>query len=66
MLYLVNVKETQITPVVVEAVDEWDAMNKAKDGDGYIHESGSFHTLHDPTSWDVSEFSPRPLWEEWR
>lgn len=63
--YIVNVVEQKITPFVVEANDEWEAMLKAKDGEGYIHESGSVDLNLDPTAWEVSEFEPTYLWEQW-
>ena len=61
--YIVNVIEQKITPFVVEADDEWAAMEKAKEGDGYIHETGSFSLPLEPTSWEVYE--PIRVWEEW-
>jgi len=61
--FIVNVIERKITPFVVEADDEWGAMVKAKDGDGYIHEIGSFDFPVEPTTWEVYESVK--LWEEW-
>ena len=58
-----NVLEQKITPFVVEATDEWSAMEKAKDGDGYIHETGSYSLPLEPTAWEVYE--PARVWEEW-
>lgn len=58
--YVVNVVESRITPFVVEANDEWEAMIKAKDGQGYIHESGSIETLNDPTTWEVEPLNYYP------
>ena len=53
--YIVNVVEKRITPFVVEAESEWEAIEKASDGDGYIHQSGSFDLGLDPSSWEVEE-----------
>ena len=61
--FIVNVLEQKITPFVVEATDEWSAMEKAKDGDGYIHETGSYSLPLEPTAWEVYE--PARVWEEW-
>lgn len=58
--FIVNVVEQKVTPFIVEAEDEWDAMIKAKDGDGYIHESGSVDLKLEPTSWDVEQFNDYP------
>ena len=63
--FIVNVVEQKVTPFVVGAKDEWEAMVKAKDGEGYIHESGSIDLKLEPTSWEVSEFEPTYLWEQW-
>lgn len=63
--YVVNVLEQKITPFVVEANDEWEAMLKAKDGDGYVEPTGSIDIGIDPTSWEVSEYNSYNLWEEW-
>ena len=63
--FIVNVVEQKVTPFVVEAKDEWEAMVKAKDGEGYIHESGSIDLKLEPTSWEVTEFEPYHLWEQW-
>lgn len=63
--FIVNVVEQKVTPFVVEAKDEWEAMVKAKDGEGYVHESGSIDLKLEPTSWEVSEFEPTYLWEQW-
>ena len=62
--FIVNVVEEKVTPFVVEANDEWEAMVKAKDGEGYIHESGSIDLKLEPTSWEVSEFEPTYIWEQ--
>jgi hypothetical protein len=61
--FVVNVIEQKVTPFVVEADDEWSAMIKAKDGDGYIHETGSVDLPIDPTTWEVYESVK--IWEEW-
>ena len=53
--FIVDVVEQKVTPFVVEAEDEWDAMIKAKDGYGYVHETGSQETLVSPTSWNVEQ-----------
>jgi len=63
--FIVNVVEQKVTPFVVEAKDEWEAMVKVKDGEGYVHESGSIDLKLEPTSWEVSEFEPTYLWEQW-
>lgn len=63
--FIVNVVEQKITPFVVEAEDEWQAMVKAKDGDGYMHHSGPVDLTIDPKTWEVSEFEQTNLWEEW-
>ena len=54
--YIVNVVEKRITPFVVEAESEWEAIEKASDGDGYIHQSGSFDLSLDPGSWEVEDY----------
>ena len=54
--YIVNVVEKRITPFVVEAESEWEAIEKASDGDGYIHQSGSFDLGLDPSSWEVEDY----------
>ena len=63
--FIVNVVEQKITPFVVEAEDEWTAMVKAKDGDGYIHHSGSVDLAIDPKTWEVSEYEQNDSWLEW-
>lgn len=55
--FIVNVVEQKITPFVVEADDEWSAMEKANNGEGYIHESGSVKVMTDPVSWDVEDYT---------
>lgn len=67
MKYLVNVRQEQITPFVVEAEDEWEAMVKAKDGEGYIHETGSMDVTIDPKTWEVQEYLPArfDFYQEW-
>lgn len=55
--FIVNVVEQKITPFVVEANDEWSAMEKATNGEGYIHESGSIKVAVDPTTWEVEDYS---------
>jgi len=63
--FVVNVLEQRVTPFIVEAEDEWDAMMKAKDGEGYIEPTGSIDIQIDPTTWEVLEYSSFNLWEEW-
>lgn len=58
--FIVSIVEQKVTPFVVEADDEWDAMVKANDGDGYIHESGSVDMKLEPMSWDVERFNDYP------
>jgi hypothetical protein len=58
--FIVNVVEKKITPFVVEANDEWEAMVKAKDGEGYIHETGSVDIALEPTSWNVESLNEYP------
>lgn len=58
--FIVNVVEQKITPFVVEANDEWEAMVKAKDGEGYIHETGSVDIALEPTSWNVERLNEYP------
>jgi hypothetical protein len=55
--FIVNVVEQKITPFVVEANDEWSAMEKASNGEGYIHESGSVSVMVDSTTWDVEDYT---------
>lgn len=55
--FIVNVEQKKITPFVVEAENEWEAMIKAKEGEGYIHESGSMDLEIEPTSWSVDSYS---------
>lgn len=57
MKFVVNVETKQITPFVVEADSEWEAMLKARDGEGYIHESGSLNMELEPTSWSVDRYN---------
>jgi hypothetical protein len=63
--FVVNVIEQKITPYVVEANDEWEAMIKAKDGEGYISEAGPVDLQIDPTSWEVTEFNHTELFADW-
>ena len=70
--FIVNVLEQKITPFVVEAEDEWSAMIKANNGEGYIHQTGSINLATEPTTWEVYEsailwetYEPASLWEEW-
>lgn len=55
--FIVNVVEKKVTPFVVEANDEWSAMEKACSGEGYIHECGSFDMPLSPSSWEVDEYT---------
>jgi hypothetical protein len=55
--FIVNVVEQKITPFVVEADDEWSAMEKASNGEGYVHESGSMNVIADPRTWEVEDYT---------
>jgi len=63
--FVVNIIEQKITPFVVEASDEWEAMIKAKDGEGYVSETGSIDLPIDPMSWEVTEFDHTELFADW-
>ncbi len=67
MKFLVHVQQMQMIPFVVEAEDEWEAMLKAKDGEGYVHETGSVDILSDPKTWEVQEYTPArfDFYNEW-
>jgi hypothetical protein len=62
--FIVNVEQRRITPVVIEAENEWEAMRKVTDGEGYIHETGSVNIDLDSTSWQVESYqeSKDNLW----
>lgn len=55
--FIVNVVEQKITPFVVEADDEWSAMEKASNGEGYVHETGSMNVVSDPRTWEVEDYT---------
>lgn len=55
--FIVNVVEQKITPFVVEADDEWSAMEKASNGEGYVHETGSMNVIADPRTWEVEDYT---------
>ena len=55
--FIVNVVEQKITPFVVEADDEWSAMEKASNGEGYVHETGSVNIITSPATWDVEDYT---------
>jgi len=55
--YIVNVEKMRITPTVVEAENEWEAMVLANSGVGTPHEMGTLEYFTDPKSWEVDTFT---------
>ncbi len=66
--YIVNVMIKEMTPMVVDADNEWEAMIKVSSGEGYPHESGTQSTVIDSTEWEVEEYDDSlssELYREW-
>ena len=59
--YTVNIESKVITPYVVFADNEFEAMIKAVEGSGEIHESGSIEIGTDPSNWKVESYTNFPF-----